>query len=347
MELYIDRLHLSFFGHDECLHDVDLRLTGCGAHVLYGESGAGKTALLKCLAGLNAYTGSITLDGAPLAYGREGDVCMVFDDLALFRRRSLYYNLTYPLRLRKVPRDEWAERLRPHLEQWGLTKTLLDNPIYRTSRAIQVRVAMARAGLMPRKLLLLDNPLSGLGPDERRELFRTLQTVIHSYRGIVIYATDNIDEVRGLLSPTAVLSAGYLVAHGTPETLMTDLPCTYVAKHILPYWREVDAVAEQGTVHTVYGTWATNYPEVYEGKQVLAGLSPDSWLVTEADDGLYTVTDVLWTDGQYYSVLEADAQSIVVRGRMTKGARANALPTGKVPVYDQKTELRIDATQGE
>ena len=344
MELRIEHLHLSFFGHDESLHDINLSF-GEGVSVLYGESGGGKTALLKCIASINAYTGDILLDGEPLKMGKDGDVCMVFDDLALFKRRSLYYNLTYPLRLRKVPREAWGDMLTPLLKQWGLGKTILDNPVYRAPADVQVRLALARAGLFPRKVMLLDNPLGKLRPDDRKAAFGDLSRFIRGYPGIVIYATDSVEEARSLDCPMAVLSNGYLVANDKPDVLVSTLPSVYVATRLMPYWKAIEGVAEGGTVHTDEGDLVANYPPTYEGKRVLVGIAPSAYRVTEGED--YTVCNTVWTDGKTYSVLENKDRNIVVEAKLALGDKVAVHIQGKAPVYDAKSEWRIDRKEGD
>ena len=344
MKLKIEHVHLSFFGHEECLHDINLSF-GEGTTVLYGERGSGKTALLKCIARINDYAGDIELDGNPLKTGKEGDVCMVFDDLALFKRRSLYYNLTYPLRIRKVPKQEWPDLLAPLLKRWGLEKVILDNPAYRAPADIQVRLALARAGLMPRKVLLLDNPLGKLRPDDRRAVWGDMSKFIRNYPGVVIYATDDIDEVRSLDCPVAVLSGGYLVANDKPDTLASTLPSVYVATRLVPYWKAIEGVADKGIVHTEEEDLVANYPPTYEGKRVLVGIAPSAYRVTKGGDR--TVCNAVYMGGRTYSVLERGDESIVVEGKWNIGEAVSAAIEGVVPVYDIKSEWRIDGFKGE
>lgn len=344
MELIVNHLHLSFFGHAECLHDVSLTF-GEGVGVLYGEAGGGKTALLKCIAGINLYEGEILLDGHPLDAGKGGDVGMVFDDLALFKRRSLWYNLTYPLRIRKVPKPEWAGILAPLLKQWGLEKTFLDNPTYRADEVVKVRLALARAALFPRKVLLIDNPLARLRQDDRRAIFWTLSRFLRDYRGVVLYATDSIDEVMSLGEKVAVLSNGYLLAHDLPATLKRTKPSVYVATQTNPFWRAVESVAKDGAVHTAEGVVVANYPPTYEGKRVLAGISPAMYRLTDGDE--YAVRNVLWTEGKWYSVLESADRNVVVEGRLDVGQKTSAVLEGRAPVYDASSEWRVDGDEGE
>lgn len=344
MELKIAHLHLSFFGHEECLHDINLAFDE-GVTVLFGEKGSGKTALLKCIAQINAYTGDVLLDGAPIKVGKDGEVCMVFDDLALFKRRSLFYNLTYPLRIRKVPKAEWADLLNPQLQQWGLGKVLLDNPAYKAPADIQVRVALARAGLFPRKVLLLDNPLGKLRLDDRKAAWWALSRFIRDYPGVVIYATDNPDEARGLDCPLAVLTSGYLVAKDTVRTLQSTLPSVYVATCLVPFWRAVEGVAEGGKIHTDLGDLVADYPPTYEGKRVLAGVSPAAFRVE--DGAQYTVRNTVWADGRKFAVCEQDDRNIVVTAELDMGQTIDAHIEDRVPVYDIKSEWRIDGQKGE
>ena len=344
MELTVEHLHLSFFGHEECLHDINLAF-GEGVTIVYGEHGSGKTALLKSIAHINDYTGEIALDGVPLKVGKDGDVCMVFDDLALFERRSLYYNLTYPLRLRGVPKAEWQERVAPLLTRWGLDKVFLDTPALRAPEEIRVRLALARTCLVARPILLLDNPLANLTPDERRSVFLDLSRYVREYRGVVLYATDCVEEAVSLDARLCVLSAGYLVAEGDVATLRRTVPTVYVATRLIPFWKAVEGVAEGGTVHTDEGDLAAVYPPTYEGKHVLAGISPTAYTLVEGDE--YTVCDRLTVEGTRYSVLTKDGSDIVVERDLPLGARTSVYIEGRVPVYDIAGEWRIDGDKGE
>ena len=339
MELRIRQLHLTFFGHEKCLHAIDLSATD-GLTVLYGETGSGKTALLKCVAGINAYEGEITLDDVPIRYGKDGDVGMVFDDLALFHRRSLWYNLTYPLRIRKVPKAEWESLLAPVRKDWGLEKVIWENATFRTSESIRVRVALARAMLTPRKVLLLDNPLCRLTPDERRQVFRMLAARLRQYPGVVVYSTDDVEEARALRAPMAVLSGGYLLAHDTPEAMAAALPCVYVAKQLIPFWRTIEGVAEGRTVHTDEGDMTANVPEAYEGKRVLLGVAPAACHATEDADGAYTAYNTMPADGKRYTILTP--HDCTTLGDYPIGTRLTIAFEGPMPVYDPATEWRVD-----
>ena len=340
MELKIEHLHLQFFGHEETLHDVSLRCKE-GVSVIYGETGSGKTALLKCVAGINDYAGDITLDGAPLALGKEGDVGMVFDDLALFKRRSLYYNLTYPLRLRKLDKRQWQQTISPVLGRWGLGKTILDNPTYRASREVQVRLTLARANLTKRKVLLLDNPLGGLSPDIRQAVFWELSQYLRHYEGVVLYATDDIDEVRSLQAPTAVLSGGYLLAYDAPQKLAAVKPSVYVASRLIPFWRVESGVSEGGVVHTDIGDWRAAYPASYENKRLLVGFAPADWLARETADGGWVIVNTLYADGKTYAVAANAATEVVLEGAYPIGTTVDLTPYGMAVAFDPAGEWRI------
>lgn len=339
MKLRIEDLHLSFFGHTECLHAISMELQE-GIHAVYGGVGAGKTALLKCIAGINEYTGSITLDGEPLVANKQAqNVGMVFDDLALFGRRSAYYNLTYPLRIRKIPRAEWEQRLAAPLEAWGLQRLFLDTQVFRLPKETQVRLALARASLFEKPVLLLDNPLGGLNPDSRRVLFHLLHRHMRTHKGIVMYATDDASELLALGAPVAVLSSGYLVGNGELVALQENPPCLLVAQRLNAHYSALEIKVEEGKA--LLGDWsfALPYPTAYEGKTLVLGVKAEDW--TKADEGLEGIIyHTAHTKDGYLVFLHTAVGDIAVCANEEWEGKVYVRPEA-VQLYDLANELRI------
>lgn len=342
MVLQLDNIHQYFFGHGECLHDISCSFSS-GVNALYGEVGSGKTTLLKTIAGINPYQGSITLDQQPLRYGADGNVRMVFDDLALFERRSAYYNITYPLRLRKVPSAQWDERLQPILQAWQLQPTCLQTAAFRLAPHIRVRLALARACLFPTDVLLLDNPLAGLGPDDRREAFQLLSSHIATMGQIVLYATDDLDEILSLAAPSVVLSGGYLVAQGMAQQWLADPPCAYVASKNTHY-SLYQATLSQGKALLAFGAIDCTYPSDYEGATAPVGFLPSAvqFSPTPTQDAL--PAQVHYTTryrGQPYSHLSTAAGTLTVMGDIPVGTQGYVRVNHIDHVFDLHNELRI------
>ena len=251
-ELVLKNLTLSYFGHPDAIHGVDHVFTE-GVNCVYAESGGGKTSLLKAIAGVSEYhDGSVSLDGEPLFYGKDGDVRMVFDDLGFAERRSAKYNLKYPFALRKIPEEianakaeEWAKKV-------GLPSLVYDVKAFRLSPLNRVKLALARALSRPFKVLLLDNPFSALAPNERRRAFLELQLMLASFSGVIVYATDDWEEAVLWNKPTLILSFGYAMECGFPSDIGAAPACLSTARAVCPYYNVFPVVFEKD-VPTVLG----------------------------------------------------------------------------------------------
>ena len=324
----------AYFGHPICLNDVCADFTQ-GVSVLLGKAGAGKTTLLKCIAGVNSpMQGVITLNGQPLRYDKATPVGMVFDDLALFERRTLLYSLTYPLRVRRVPKEQWQPLVQKACADWQIEPFALQATARRAPMALRVKVALARASLTQRQVLLLDNPLGKLPQYERDILFCLLAAHMPRMADIVLYATDSADEARGLNAPTLLLAHGYSVAMGTVSALAADPPCVYAAQMLVPLYNLCEATAQSGRLHSDVADLACRYPAVYEGHRVLVGIPPDKVRIVPDPTGM-PLGATVWRNGQRYvqvgRLWAVDSQSEQPVSGQIEG----------VHLYDPTTEMRL------
>jgi ABC-type Fe3+/spermidine/putrescine transport system ATPase subunit len=194
---------------------VSLKIEQGERLVILGPSGCGKTTLLRIVAGfIHPDEGTVVIDGCIAAKnGRcliepeNRKIGMVFQDLALWPHMSVYGNLEFGLKARKIPKKERRERMDAMLEKVQLTrfKNSFPNDL---SGGQQQRVALARALVMEPKILLMDEPLSNLDPDLnlslRKEILRLQETL-----GItLLYVTHDKDEAFSLATRIVVMSKG-------------------------------------------------------------------------------------------------------------------------------------------
>ena len=191
--------------------------------MLVGDNGCGKTSLLNLVAGLqDPEKGRIALDGRPLfdsnlkinVTPEERNIGYVFQSYALFPHMSVYDNVAFGLRARRLSRGEIGVALRDHLEAAGLWDI-------RKARAIDVsggqkqRVALARALIMELDLLLLDEPLSALGVRKQAAMRRDLRERIHACHvpSIVpsIIVTHDLTDVACIGDRACLLERGKIV----------------------------------------------------------------------------------------------------------------------------------------
>ena len=214
--------------------DVDLDLPGRGVTALFGQSGCGKTTLLRCIAGLERGTGWLTVNGEtwqdaerfvpthcrPLGY--------VFQDARLFAHLDVRRNLDYGAK-RAFRRTTSADSSRRDaiVDLLGLGP-LLDRLPSRLSGGEQQRVAIARALLTEPRLLLMDEPLAALDHARKQEFLPWLERLREELDIPLIYVSHAPDEVARLADHIVVMDAGRAVAQGPlAETLArVDLPIT-------------------------------------------------------------------------------------------------------------------------
>jgi molybdate transport system ATP-binding protein len=208
--------------------DVDLDLPGSGVTAVFGQSGCGKTTLLRCIAGLERGAGRLDVNGetwqdaATFLSTHRRPLGYVFQDARLFAHLTVAGNLDYGMR-RAAGAD--SSRRAPIIDLLGLG-SLLERLPERLSGGEQQRVAIARALLTAPRLLLLDEPLAALDHARKREILPWLERLKDELEIPVIYVSHAADEVARLADHLVVLEGGRNVAQGPlAETLArVDLP---------------------------------------------------------------------------------------------------------------------------
>lgn len=219
MELRADRLSV-WRGERPVLRDVDCTLEPGSRVLVLGRSGAGKTALLKVLAGLVAPTqGRVLWNGEDVARmppalkrSRQAAFGMVFQTDALFDSMTVRHNVLLPLERRRVPHEEARARVDEVLRAVGLADAA-DTLPERLSGGMRKRVGLARALAARPSVLLADDPLAGLDPGTARQVARVLEEVAGT-GSLIIAAPDVPPELR--LGRWVYLREGQVVHDGPP-----------------------------------------------------------------------------------------------------------------------------------
>lgn len=341
MKLSVQELSLAYFGHLPSLNGISATFQD-GVNAILGTTGSGKTSLLKAIAGLEQHEGKVLLDDADVTMGPHTEVGLVFNDLGLFERRSVLYNMTYPLKVRHIPKSEWTSHFLPALKKWGLQDLFLDTAVRKLPDEWRVRLALARAWMTPRKVLLLDDPLSCLPPDERSRTFELLSLLMRARAGITIYATNHAGEVRSLDVPTLLLSNGYAMGQDTLDGL-GEVKCAYQGEALIPHYHLLDGECREGAVHTeVLTPMPVSYPSSYEGQKVLVGLKPQDldWIEDEA--GEWKVVDKSSLEGVRYAHLGREDLVLTICKQPDLGGKGQVKVVGSPALFDVGNEMRID-----
>ncbi len=222
------------FGRNVVLRNVSLEIAEGEFLTILGESGSGKTTLLRIIAGFESassgelWMGPERLDQQP-AYRRR--VNTVFQHYALFPHLTVEQNVAYGLRVAKRPDAEIAERVADALEKVKMTVHAKSKPS-KISGGQQQRVALARALVNRPRLLLLDEPLSALDANLRRQMQVELKSLQREVGIAFVFVTHDQEEAMVMSDRIALLRSGELEQVATPREIYSRPATAYVAQFI-------------------------------------------------------------------------------------------------------------------
>ncbi len=260
------------FGSFVALSDVAIAVGRGEFFTLLGPSGCGKTTLLRSIAGFNDLTsGAITLDGTDLRAvpPHRRDIGMVFQDYAIFPHLSVFDNVAFGLKPRKVPAREIKTRVMQALAAVRL-ESMAERLPAAMSGGQQQRIGLARAMVINPRLLLMDEPLSNLDAKLRIELREEIRDIQKQVDIATIYVTHDQEEALAISDRICVMSAGKIEQIGTPQQIYGDPQTRFVAGFV-------------GTLNTLQPGPAT---EALLGRLGLASATGLVWAVRPENIGL-------------------------------------------------------------
>src|SRR3954467_13779530 len=235
VKLRVDDLHLSY-GDNAILKGVSMDLNQGEVVSLLGPSGSGKTTLLRAVAGLELpHRGTIRVEDKPVFDGGKGfevpaerrNLGLVFQSYALWPHRTVFDNVAYGLRLRKIASGEVKERVDAALQNLGLGHLGARFP-HQLSGGQQQRVAIARALVYNPPVILMDEPLSNLDAKLREEARAWLRELILKMQLSALVVTHDQNEAMAMSDRILLLNKGVIeqrggreAMYGPPETLFT------------------------------------------------------------------------------------------------------------------------------
>ena len=222
------------FGAATVLHDVDLVIEGGSFVTLLGPSGCGKTTLLRLIAGfLDPSRGAIAIDGVSMqgVTPRHRPIGMVFQNLALFPHLDVFENVAYGLKIRKAPAAEIAAKVSRFLGLVGLAG-FERRRIGQLSGGQKQRVALARSLALEPAILLLDEPLSALDLQLRRQLQVELKAIQRQLATTFVFVTHDQEEATLLSDTIVVMEGGRVRQIGTPGEIYRRPSSPFVARFV-------------------------------------------------------------------------------------------------------------------
>jgi len=348
------------FGEVQALSGVNLEIEKGEFFTLLGPSGCGKTTLLRTIAGFyHQDKGDIYIDGELInnvpAYQRNTG--MVFQNYAVFPHMTVFDNVAYGLRVRKLSKEEISRKVSAALKSVHLEGYERRTPD-KLSGGQQQRVGLARAMVIQPRVLLFDEPLSNLDAKLRIEMREEIRAVQKSLGITSIYVTHDQEEALVISDRIAVMQQGVIQQIGKPWEIYRNPQNTFVAYFvgkINMLTMRLDEGAEQGLRRATLGNLSFLVPsEGTEGMhEVIAAFRPEDLIEAAKEGSQNEITGILKTVSFMGSLarfeLNVEGQEITIdrhRPREAdmpqKGAAVSfAVPTQSMLLFDPKTGRRI------
>lgn len=246
--LVLNNISKAFTKGTPVVREMNLRVADGEFIVIVGPSGCGKSTTLRLIAGLEAPdTGQVLLDGEDIAAISPGgrNIAMVFQDYALYAGMSVFENIAFPLRMRKLPKDEIQQKVAETAALLNLTEFLPRN-VRKLSGGEKQRVAMGRAIVRQPRLFLMDEPLSNLDARLRGQIRREIRR-LHRQLGITtVYVTHDQIEALTLADRIIVMGDGVVHQTGTPREIYRRPADSFVEEFFCAQLKEY--IAERAAV---------------------------------------------------------------------------------------------------
>ena len=348
--------------------DFNLEIADKEFIVLVGPSGCGKSTTLRMVAGLEDITsGELVIDGKVVndVAPKDRDIAMVFQSYALYPHKTVYENMAFSLRLKKLPKDEIDRKVREAAEILDITQ-YLDRKPKALSGGQRQRVAIGRAIVRNPKVFLMDEPLSNLDAKLRNQMRAEIIKLRQRIDTTFIYVTHDQTEAMTLGDRIVIMKDGVIQQTGTPQQVFNHPENLFVAGFIgMPQMNFFDAeLAKNDGEYAVKLGPAT--VTLSEDKQrrlreknvapqtVTLGVRPENISLTEAEDGVSGAVDVSEMMGsEVHLHLNAEGKDTVIivptitlgenAGKFTPGSTLKFTFGGNVAhVFSKETERNLE-----
>ncbi|MBQ9110895.1 MAG: sn-glycerol-3-phosphate ABC transporter ATP-binding protein UgpC [Oscillospiraceae bacterium] len=357
--------------------DVNLEIRDKEFIILVGPSGCGKSTTLRMIAGLEEisegelYIGDRLVNDIAL---KDRDIAMVFQNYALYPHMTVFENMAFGLKLRKVPKDEIARKVEEAARILDLSH-LLDRKPKAMSGGQRQRVALGRAIVRNPKVFLLDEPLSNLDAKLRAQM-RTEISKLHKKLGTTfIYVTHDQTEAMTMGDRIVVMKDGFVQQIDTPQNLYENPINKFVAGFLgSPQMNFIDAVlkknenrqyyvefgsedtkSHRGVKYQIIVPESKSIPELekYVDREVTLGVRPEAvhdeeMYLSNATTGIIDcnveITEMMGAETYLY--LECEGTPLIARVSPRSTAKPQdeikvAIDPNKIHLFDKETERTI------
>ena len=365
--LNLKGIYKRYAGGVPAVSDFNLDIEDKEFIVLVGPSGCGKSTTLRMIAGLEEISEGELFIGDKLVNDiapKDRDIAMVFQNYALYPHMTVYDNMAFGLKLRKIPKDEIKKKVQEAARILDI-EHLLDRKPKALSGGQRQRVALGRAIVRNPKVFLMDEPLSNLDAKLRGQMRTEISKLHKKLQTTFIYVTHDQTEAMTMGDRIVVMKDGFIQQIDSPQVLY-DNPCNvFVAGFIgSPPMNFIDATLDKKDdgLYLTFGNSSIKIPEgkaqkladsEYIGKQVIMGIRPESihdeegYLASTPDtviDAKVEVTELMGATTHLYLNVEGSYFTAIVNPRTTAQPGDEikiALDGNKIHLFDKETEKTI------
>ena len=345
------------------VHDFNLDIKDKEFVVFVGPSGCGKSTTLRMIAGLEEISeGTVEIDGVVVndLQPKDRDIAMVFQNYALYPHLTVFENMAFSLRLKKVPNDEVFRRVTEAAKVLGITEYLTRKP-RALSGGQRQRVAIGRAMVRDSKVFLMDEPLSNLDAKLRNQMRAEIIKLRQRIDTTFVYVTHDQTEAMTLGDRIVIMKDGFIQQIGTPQEVFDHPANLFVAGFIgTPQMNLFDArLIKQNGKYAV--TLDDITVELAEDKQarlaakdvaeqdVVLGVRPDHiMLCADGVKGKVDVSELMGSSVHLH--ISANGHDVVVivptngnAAHFPMGSEVNMIFGGNVAhVFSKETEKNLE-----
>ena len=360
------------YGKDTvAVQDFNLDIADKEFIVFVGPSGCGKSTTLRMIAGLEDISaGTVEIDGVVVndLQPRDRDIAMVFQNYALYPHLTVFENMAFSLRLKKVPQEKVYEKVTQAAEVLGITEFLTRKP-RALSGGQRQRVAIGRAMVRDSKVFLMDEPLSNLDAKLRNQMRAEIILLRKKIDTTFIYVTHDQTEAMTLGDRIVIMKDGFVMQVGTPtevfdmpdnlfvaefigapkmNTFKTDLVCENDKYYVTPYGAKIEITGKKAEMLKEKGIGS---------RSLILGVRPEHFKLAEKEDPSaipckITVNEMMGSE-LHLHVVEDNGDKLIVRiptislddeerNSLVYGATIYVTFEGKVMhFFDEETEKNL------
>lgn len=354
-------------GDVTAVKDVNLEIADKEFVVLVGPSGCGKSTTLRMIAGLEEITGGELYIGDKLCNDiapKDRDIAMVFQNYALYPHMTVYDNMAFGLKLRKVPKDEIDKKVKEAARTLDI-EHLLDRKPKALSGGQRQRVALGRAIVREPKVFLMDEPLSNLDAKLRVQMRTEISKLHKRLNTTFIYVTHDQTEAMTMGTRIVVMKDGIVQQVDTPQTIYEKPANVFVAGFIgSPQMNFTDAkiVKEGNNLFVTFGKEKLPIPADkakvieeagYVEKEVIFGIRPEhmdddaKFMEEHKNSTISAKIEVMEHMGpETYLYFVCEGTNMVARVEPTTTAQLEqtikiAIDMDKMHIFDKTTEIAV------